>query len=206
MSANIPKIALIGNPNAGKSSLFNQLTGLRQKVGNFPGVTVDRKSSIVRWENTALEIVDLPGTYSLYPTSLDERIAVSALIDTQNIDYPNAIIYIIDITQLERHLLLLTQIIDLQIPVVAALNMNDIALQQNISCDDKQLKNAFGIDFIKVNGRNGDGIDKLKSAVIALLNNNSNLGKSFTTLTDREKEIATIIQNNYPNKRLVIFY
>ena len=200
MSANIPKIALIGNPNAGKSSLFNQLTGLRQKVGNFPGVTVDRKSSIVRWENTALEIVDLPGTYSLYPTSLDERIAVSALIDTQNIDYPNAIIYIIDITQLERHLLLLTQIIDLQIPVVAALNMNDIALQQNISCDDKQLKNAFGIDFIKVNGRNGDGIDKLKSAVIALLNNNSNLGKSFTTLTDREKEIATIIQNNYPVK------
>jgi ferrous iron transport protein B len=84
MSESIKKIALLGNPNAGKSSLFNQLTGLRQKVGNFPGVTVERKSGFIKLaDKSEVEIIDLPGTYSLYPTSLDERIAVNALIDIQ---------------------------------------------------------------------------------------------------------------------------
>jgi ferrous iron transport protein B len=84
MSESIKKIALLGNPNAGKSSLFNQLTGLRQKVGNFPGVTVERKSGFIKLaDKIEVEIIDLPGTYSLYPTSLDERIAVNALIDIQ---------------------------------------------------------------------------------------------------------------------------
>lgn len=199
MSNKIPKIVLIGNPNAGKSSLFNQLTGLRQKVGNFPGVTVDRKSSKVNWQNTELEIVDLPGTYSLYPTSLDERIAVSALIDTQNLDYPDAIIYIIDVTHLERHLLLLTQIIDLQIPVVTALNMNDIAIQQNIYCDEKKLQTALDINFIKINGRTGQGIDQLKIAVINLLKQQQPT-TVFSTLNNRENEIATLVQQYEPVK------
>ena len=111
MAERIKKIALLGNPNAGKSSLFNHLTGLRQKVGNFPGVTVERKSGLTKLNpNEEVQIIDLPGTYSLYPTSLDERIAVNALIDTNNKDYPDAIIYILDITHLERHLLLLTQL------------------------------------------------------------------------------------------------
>lgn len=84
-----------------------------------------------------MEIIDLPGTYRLYPTSLDERIAVNALIDVNNKDYPDAIIYILDVTHLERHLLLLTQIADVGFPVLVALNMNDIATQQNIQCDKK---------------------------------------------------------------------
>ena len=139
MTDKIKKIALLGNPNAGKSSLFNQLTGLRQKVGNFPGVTVERKSGIAKLLNQQeVEIIDLPGTYSLYPTSLDERVALDALINLQNKDFPNAIIYILDVMHLERHLLLLTQIIDLKIPIIVALNMNDVATQQHIFFDEKK--------------------------------------------------------------------
>ena len=163
------KIALLGNPNAGKSSLFNQLTGLRQKVGNFPGVTVERKSGFIKSENKEIEIIDLPGTYSLYPTSLDERIAVNALIDAANKDYPDAIVYILDVTNLERHLLLLTQIADVGFPVLVALNMNDIAAQQNIQCDEKKLSAALGIDVIKINGRTGEGIDTVKSKLQELI-------------------------------------
>ena len=169
MAEKIRKIALLGNPNAGKSSLFNQLTGMRQKVGNFPGVTVERKSGIIKLENKQeVEIIDLPGTYSLYPTSMDERIAVNALIDSSNKDYPDAIIYIIDITQLERHLLLLTQIMDLGFPIIVALNMNDIAATQNLQCDEQKLAALLGIDIVKVNGRTGEGISKIKSKLSIL--------------------------------------
>lgn len=192
MSRTLKKIALLGNPNAGKSSLFNQLTGLRQKVGNFPGVTVERKSGFAKLNsNLDVEIIDLPGTYSLYSTSLDERIAVNALIDLNNQDYPDAIIYIADVTQLERHLLLLTQIADLNFPIVVALNMNDIAEQQNIQCDEKKLSEALGIDVIKINGRTGEGIDAIKQKVYSLLQiETNNTNKSFYNLLDTEVEIA----------------
>ncbi len=170
MANSVQKIALLGNPNAGKSSLFNQLTGLRQKVGNFPGVTVERKSGFTKLHATLdVEIIDLPGTYSLYPTSLDERIALNALIDTSNNDFPDAVVYILDVMQLERHLLLLTQIIDLQIPIVVALNMNDVAAQQHIYCDEKKLSEALGVPCVKINGRNGDGVENIKQALTALL-------------------------------------
>lgn len=187
------KIALLGNPNAGKSSLFNQLTGLRQKVGNFPGVTVERKSGFIKLENKEIEIIDLPGTYSLYPTSLDERIAVNALIDTSNKDYPDAIVYILDVTNLERHLLLLTQIADVGFPVLVALNMNDIAAQQNIQCDEKKLSAALGIDVIKINGRTGEGVDSIKSKLSLLLEKSKDVSPAptFYELTDEEKSIAS---------------
>jgi len=193
MSEALQKIALLGNPNAGKSSLFNQLTGLRQKVGNFPGVTVERKSGFIKLDDKReVEIIDLPGTYSLYPTSLDERIAVNALIDVNNKDYPDAVIYILDVTHLERHLLLLTQIVDLGFPVLVALNMNDIAAQQNIQCDEKKLSEALGIEFIKINGRTGEGIDIIKSKLPQLLSDN-NMGvrtSSFYELVADEKSLA----------------
>ncbi|MCC6582984.1 MAG: ferrous iron transport protein B [Chitinophagales bacterium] len=203
MSEALQKIALLGNPNAGKSSLFNQLTGLRQKVGNFPGVTVERKSGFIKLDDKReVEIIDLPGTYSLYPTSLDERIAVNALIDVNNKDYPDAIIYILDVTHLERHLLLLTQIVDLGFPVLVALNMNDIAAQQNIQCDEKKLSEALGIEFIKINGRTGEGIDIIKSKLPQLLSDNKTgvRTSSFYELAVDEKNIAAKVGALLPVK------
>ena len=201
MAEKIRKIALLGNPNAGKSSLFNQLTGMRQKVGNFPGVTVERKSAFIKLENKQeVEIIDLPGTYSLYPTSMDERIAVSALIDISNKDYPDAIIYIIDVTQLERHLLLLTQIMDLGFPIIVALNMNDIAATQNVQCDEQKLAAQLGLDIIKVNGRTGDGINTIKSKLSALSSENSikKYNASFFTLSDDEMKISEEVRKTFP--------
>lgn len=189
----IRKIALLGNPNAGKSSLFNQLTGMRQKVGNFPGVTVERKSGYIKLDNKQeVEIIDLPGTYSLYPTSLDERIAVNALIDAGNKDHPDAIVYIMDVTHLERHMLLLTQIMDLGFPVLVALNMNDIAAEQHIECDEQKLSQQMGLEFIKVNGRTGEGIDKVKVSLNTLLTMAPVLQHkaSFYSLTEEENKIA----------------
>ena len=203
MSEALQKIALLGNPNAGKSSLFNQLTGLRQKVGNFPGVTVERKSGFIKLDDKReVEIIDLPGTYSLYPTSLDERIAVNALIDVNNKDYPDAIIYILDVTHLERHLLLLTQIADVGFPVLVALNMNDIAAQQNIQCDEKKLSEALGIEFIKINGRTGEGIDIIKSKLTQLLSTDkAAIYKSqFYELIEEEKNIAAKVAELLPVK------
>ena len=107
-------IALVGNPNSGKSSLFNQLTGLRQKVANFPGVTVDKKFGYLRLPHAGdVRVIDLPGAYSLYPSSQDERVALDVLSDPANDMYPDAVVYVADVTHLEKHLLLLSQIIDL---------------------------------------------------------------------------------------------
>ena len=200
MPSNLPKIALLGNPNAGKSSVFNQLTGMRQKVGNFPGVTVERKSGFVKLDqNSEIEIIDLPGTYSLYPTSMDERIAVNALINSDNKDHPHAIIYIMDVTHLERHMLLLTQIMDLGFPIVVALNMNDIAAEQHIFCDEKKLTQLVGIDFIKINGRTGEGLDLLKSKITGLLSQNKvvQYATKYYTLTDEEVAISNNVKNNF---------
>lgn len=121
------RIALVGNPNSGKTSLFNKLTGLRQQTGNFPGVTVEMKSgTMVLSEGQSIELVDLPGAYSLYPTSNDERIVVDVLSNPEDHSFPDAILYVADVTNLEKHLLLLTQIKDLGFPCLLALNMSDL--------------------------------------------------------------------------------
>jgi len=119
-------IALLGNPNCGKSTVFNQLTGLRQKIGNFPGVTVDKKLGQLPLTNGEVAtLIDLPGTYNLYPTSQDERVVLNILANPTDEYYPDAILYIADVTQLEKHFLLFSQVKDLGIPMVLALNMSD---------------------------------------------------------------------------------
>lgn len=205
MSKILPKIALVGNPNAGKSSLFNHLTGLRQKVGNFPGVTVDRKKGICQLDaNEEVELIDLPGTYSFYPSSLDERITVYSLLNTSGEDYPDAIIYIADLTHLESHMLLLSQILDLQFPVVVALNMNDVAQEQHIFCDVKLLEQLLQVKVVRINGRTGEGIDDVKSALKSVLNNKEEkISGSFyeldTTVLNLSDTIAgkITVRNSY---------
>jgi len=105
------KVAIVGNPNSGKSSLFNQLTGLSQKVGNFPGVTVDKKVGTCRLgDNSVVDIVDYPGTYSLYPSSIDEKVVLEVLINPENKDYPDLVVVVVDASNLKRNLLLFDQV------------------------------------------------------------------------------------------------
>jgi len=160
------KVALVGNPNAGKSSLFNRLTGLNQHVGNFPGVTVDKKQGAFKIDSAInATLTDLPGTYSLYPNSEDERIVLNILSNPQDKDYPDLIIYIADATNLERHLLLLSQVIDLNIPVILALNMIDVSRKEKQQIDLQLLIKQLGIPVIETNARNGEGIENLKEAI-----------------------------------------
>lgn len=157
------KIALLGNPNCGKSTIFNLLTGLNQKVGNFPGVTVDKKTgSFKAADNSTIQIIDLPGTYSLYPNSEDERVVTEILSNPSGKDYPDLILYIADASNIEKHLLLFTQAIDLNQNTVLILNMIDVAEQKNIKIDKAKLEENLKVPVFFLNGRNGEGIDSLK--------------------------------------------
>ena len=160
-------VALIGNPNTGKSTLFNALTGLNQKIGNFSGVTVERKTGKLELtENLTASLIDLPGTYSLYPRSADEHIALEILNSTKNPDYPNVVVVVVDATNLKRNLLLLTQLIDLQLPVVLALNMMDVAEQSGIEINVTLLAEKLGVPVVAVTARDFQGITALKDAIV----------------------------------------
>lgn len=160
------RVALVGNPNTGKSTLFNTLTGLNQKIGNFPGVTVDKKTGICSLpDSRTAEIVDLPGTYSLYPKSKDESIVFSVLADKANAHRPDLVVVILDATNLKRNLLLYTQVADLKIPVVVALNMMDLAKKSGISIDVDSFAKKLGVPVIPISARKTEGIDKLKQAI-----------------------------------------
>jgi ferrous iron transport protein B len=161
-----PKIALLGNPNSGKSSLFNRLTGLNQKIGNFPGVTVDKRSGFCHLPSgVTAEIVDLPGIYSIYPRSLDEQIVAEVLLDHHGAETPDKIVVIADATNLKRGLLLLTQIIDIGLPTILALNMMDLVAKAGISYDIKKLSAKLGVEVVPINARNGVGIEELKKVL-----------------------------------------
>ena len=165
MKADI-RIALVGNPNTGKSTLFNVLTGLNQKIGNFPGVTVDKKVGYCNLPDGRIaEIIDLPGTYSLYPKSRDESIVFSVLADSSNELNPDLVIVILDATNLKRNLLLYTQVADLKIPVIIALNMMDMAKKADLTIDVDDFAKKLGVPVIPVSARKVEGIDKLKEAI-----------------------------------------
>jgi ferrous iron transport protein B len=161
------KIALVGNPNSGKSSLFNHLTGLNQKIGNFPGVTVEKKTGASSMPDGSIaEIIDLPGIYSIYPRSLDEQIVAEVLLDHHSPTTPDKVIVIVDGTNLKRGFLLLTQIIDLGLPAILALNMMDLAAKAGISYDFNTLSKKLGVPVVPINARNGVGIEELKKEII----------------------------------------
>jgi len=160
------KVALVGNPNTGKSTLFNRLTGLNQKIGNFPGITVDKKTGYTKLvDGKDAEVIDLPGTYSLYPKSNDESIVFQVLADRQNSSHPDVIVLIVDASNLKRNMLLFSQVADLGIPMVLALNMTDLSDKQGIYIHVDKLAKKLGVQVIPISARNNIGIDKLKAAI-----------------------------------------
>ncbi len=167
-------IALVGNPNAGKTSLFNELTGMHQKVGNFPGVTVDKKvGSFQVAPNMQVNLIDLPGTYSLYPRRADEWVAYKVLLQQDELIKPDMILLVADASNLRRNLLFCSQIIDLKIPVVVALTMTDLAKEKGMKIDVPGLEIELGVSIIPVNPRKQKGIETLKKAIENVIVNNS---------------------------------
>ena len=171
----------MGNPNSGKSSIFNALTGLHQQVGNFPGVTVDKKTGRLQLPDaTNTTLIDLPGTYSLYPRRADEWVAYKVLMGTDESVTTDAVLLVADASNLKRNLLFCSQIIDLQIPVVMALTMNDIASSKGIKIDIAGLEKELGIPIVAVNPRKNKGITELKKALQQLtLNTSAGNDKKF---------------------------
>jgi len=159
-------IALVGNPNSGKSSLFNTLTGLNQKVGNFPGVTVDKKTGNATISETfSATIIDLPGTYSLYPKRADEWVAYKVLLQQDEDIKPDMVLLVADASNLKRNLLFCSQIIDLKIPVVVALTMMDLANQKGTQIDIRGLERELGVQVVVINPRKNKGIPQLKKVI-----------------------------------------
>lgn len=190
------QIALIGNPNSGKSSLFNHLTGLRQKTGNFPGVTVEKTSGTIRLPgDRSIRVIDFPGTYSLYPTSLDERVVFDVLSHPESPDYPDLIVYVADALRADQHLLLLAQVRDLGIPAIMALNLVDAAKSSGVAYDIEQLSKELNLPVIPVNGRTGDGLDDLKKAVASFYDQPAGVQKqpvTFRMMPEMEKAVTGI--------------
>jgi len=198
-----PVIALLGNPNCGKSTIFNRLSGLKQKVGNFPGVTVDKKIGKIKLsQNLEAEIIDFPGTYSLYPTSKDERIVLRNLCALEPEALPDLIVYVADSTQLEKHLLLFTQILDLKIPTILALNMTDVVAENQWSIDTSVLNKKFGVPVVQISGKTSAGIAALKIRIAQMLNTRvaSHHDKEFFYKSSEiEENVTTEIQSIYPS-------
>lgn len=160
------KIALVGNPNCGKTSLFNALTGLKQKVGNFAGVTVDKKLGHFSLPSgNKVQVTDLPGAYSLYPKSLDEQVVHDALLNHDSPEYPQLLVLVLDASNLKRNLFLASQVLDLGIPAICVLNMTDLAEEKGFQIDLEGLESTIGIPVLSLNASTGVGIEKLKSAL-----------------------------------------
>lgn len=159
-------VALAGNPNSGKTTLFNALTGLSQKVANYPGVTVERKEGVWNTASGDLLLIDLPGLYSIEAASPDEKVARDVLSGTiGKIEKPDCIVVVVDSTNLERNLYLATQLKDFGIPIVIALTMNDLLVKQGASIDEGKLSKGFAARVVKVGALDRTGIDKLADAI-----------------------------------------
>ena len=202
MSSKTLKIALAGNPNSGKTTLFNALTGLKQKVGNYPGITVEKKTGkAILSEKVLAEIIDLPGTYSLFPKSMDEQVAQQTLCNNDNEDYPDVTVVIADATNLRRSIFLLTQIIDLNMEVVLALNMVDIATKKGTVVDVNLLSRELGIPVVAINARKGKGIVALKEIIIASIDKKPKfpfleVAKLFKGVIEQANKIRGV-ENNF---------
>lgn len=159
-------VALIGNPNTGKTSVFNALTGLNQKVGNYPGITVEKKEGLCKLpRGVKAHIIDLPGTYSLNASSLDENVVIELLLNKNDKDYPDVAVVVSDVENLKRNLLLYTQIKDLQIPTILVINMSDRMAYKGIHLDIPYLEEQLQTKIALISTRKGKGIDQLKTLI-----------------------------------------
>ena len=194
------KVALVGNPNSGKTTLFNALTGLNQKVANFPGITVDKKvgacqiSQLASKNKVDTEFIDLPGTYSLYPKSVDESVSFQILCDSKNEHHPNVNIIIADASNLKRSLCLATQVIDLNTPCILALSMMDLTTADGVKIDISLLSEQLGIPVVPINARKKIGIGNLKQAIIKVIND-FETPKSFVDIKNLAPELIGKIQD-----------
>jgi len=160
-------IALLGNPNTGKTSIFNALTGLTQKVGNYPGITVEKKEGTCRLNrNTKGNIIDLPGTYSLNASSIDESVVIELLLNKNSEDFPDVCVVVTDVENLKRNLLLFTQVKDLGIPTILVINMADQMKRKGISLNIPFLEEALDTKIALVSTRQDKGLEVLKDAIL----------------------------------------
>ncbi len=186
------RIALIGNPNSGKSSLFNALTGLNQKISNYPGVTVDKKTGTITLSTgDTVELIDFPGIYSLYPNSSDEKIVVETVTNPEDANYPDAIIYVAASIELEKHFLLAAQLKELGIPMVLCLTMLDLSEKQGLSYKTAHLEEYLEVPVICVSSLTGMNLDGLKYQMIKLINSKSSkTWKKSYELSSSESQVA----------------
>jgi ferrous iron transport protein B len=193
-------IALVGNPNSGKTSLFNALTGLNQKVGNFPGVTVDKKTGHISLdENINAEIIDLPGTYSLYPRRADEWVAYKVLMGMDTDVKADVIVLVADASNLKRNLLFCSQIIDLKVPILVALTMNDLATKKGIKIDIEGLETELGVPIVPVNPRKNKGLSQLKKTLAQLVKLNLKVpARNFIENKELAPKAIESIQKSFP--------
>ena len=195
---NTIKVALVGNPNVGKTSVFNALTGLNQRVGNYPGITVERKVGFCKIGNeTTAQIVDLPGTYSINPSSKDEEVALKALFDSKNNDYPDVVVVVAEVENLKRNLLLFSQIKDLGFPVVLAINMADRMELKGISIDVSELEKQLDTKIALISVRKNQGINELKQLI---LNYQTFSTHSFLDLKKVDEPHFELMEKLYPNQ------
>jgi len=192
------KVALIGNPNVGKTSVFNALTGLNQHVGNYPGVTVERKvGTAILSKDTKAHIIDLPGVYSINPNSKDEEVALKAIVDVDNSDFPDVIVVVAEVENLKRNLLLFTQVKDLGFPTVLALNMVDQMEKKGISIDVPALEKALDTKIVLLSARKKQGIDDLKQAILNYTDYSKN---SIFDLKQIDNSYFGLLENLYPDQ------
>lgn len=155
-------VAVAGQPNSGKSTVFNMLTGARQFVANYPGVTVEKKIGIYSYQGQRIKLIDLPGTYSLTSYSLEERVARNFLIN----ENPDLVLNIADASNLERHLVLTFQLLEIGMPVVVALNMMDISKGRGFEIDEKSLAKELGVPVVPTIAQRGKGKEELRQAIL----------------------------------------
>ena len=194
------KVALIGNPNTGKTSVFNALTGLNQKVGNYPGITVDKKEGFCKLPNDIkAHILDLPGTYSLNASSMDENVVIEVLLNKKDKDFPDVAVVVCDVENLKRNLLLFTQIKDLQIPTILAINMADRMDYKGISLDIQHLEKQLHTKIALISTRKNTGIDVLKN----LISNYESLDtRPCLNASEIDRPYFERLQTTFPNQLL----
>ena len=192
--------SLLGNPNTGKTSVFNRLTGLTQKVGNYPGITVEKKEGVCKLNRTTkAHLLDLPGTYSLNASSMDESVVIELLLNKNSKDFPDVAVVVTDVENLKRNLLLFTQVKDLEIPTLLVINMSDQMKRKGISLDIEALEKQLDTKIALISTRENEGVEELKTLI---LNYRQLSTQHSISLTSIDEEYFKNLEKAFPNQSL----